>query len=228
MADSSLLASIISGTNPLAPQMLGAYQGAQQTAAAIDPNYAHNEGPFGALAKTLMGFQGSNALRQGVDATTAANSAASPDLAKLLANPDPYTALAGNYNGVNPIAASRLLQGATPESVAQARNLAAQAAYMGLNVSGFKGMQPTGTVTAPAGKTSAPAAGLSAASPFAGASAYPVQGADPVATAMDPNTAAAVRAATVAKMNPAQRASLRAALQAKLAGGGGNAARPQP
>jgi hypothetical protein len=230
MADPNLLASIISGTNPLAPQMLGSYLGAQQADAATNPTYGHNEGPFGALAKTLMGFQGGNALRQGVQSTTAANTAAMPDLARLLANPDPYAQLA--QGGANPIAASRLLQGATPETAANARNLAAQAALAQLNVKGFQGIQPGGAGAAvPAGKYSGAAlgatspiiSGTGASSPFAGATSYPglvVEGADPVAAVM--GAPAEQWPAMIAKMNKAQRA----ALAAKLNAGGANAARP--
>jgi hypothetical protein len=126
MADASLLASIISGTNPLDPTMLGAYQGAQLSNAGLDPNFGHNEGLFGALGKMIAAARGGPMLQQGVEQATAANTAAMPDLAKLLASPDPYTALAGNTAGFNPIAASRLLQGATPEQVAEARLKAAQ------------------------------------------------------------------------------------------------------
>ncbi len=132
MADaSSLLASIISGTSPLAPDMLQAYQGAQLSNAGLDPNYGHNEGPFGALGKMLAAARGGPMLQQGVQATTAGNMAAMPDLAKLLASPDAFTALAGNTAGTNPVAAARLLAGATPGSVAEARLKAAQATLAG-------------------------------------------------------------------------------------------------
>lgn len=151
MADSSLLASIISGTNPLSPQMLEAYQGAQLSGAGLDPNFGHNEGPFGALGKIIAAARGGPMLQHGVQATTAGNMAAMPDLAKLLANPDPYSAINAE---TNPVAAARLLQGATPETAANARLLGSQAALAGLNVTGFQntGAAPADSVRAPANK----------------------------------------------------------------------------
>jgi hypothetical protein len=135
MADASLLASIISGTNPLAPQMLDAYQGAQLSNAGLDPNFGHNEGPFGALGKIIAAARGGPMLQQGVQATTAGNMAAMPDLAKLLASPDAYAAITPQ---TNPVAAARLLQGATPETAANARLLGAQAALKQLDVAGYQ------------------------------------------------------------------------------------------
>jgi hypothetical protein len=216
MADPSLLASIISGTNPLAPQMLGAYQGAQQAGAAIDPAYGHNEGPAGALAKTLLGFQGGNALRQGVQQTTDANTAAMPDLARLLANPDPYGQLA--QGGVNPIAASRLLQGASPEMVGDARLKAAQAAIFGAHANFLNGagVRPPSSAApaAPAMGNAAPAAltsGVSTLRPTV-ASAGDL---DPVSLAMMPTQQAAT---VLAQATPQQLAAYYAKLN-KLKGG---------
>jgi hypothetical protein len=87
MADTNLLAALLSGSNPLAPQMLGGYQGAQLSDAALNPAFAHNEGPFGALAKTLAGFSGGPMMRQAVEATTAANNAARPEVLAAMNSP---------------------------------------------------------------------------------------------------------------------------------------------
>ncbi len=125
MADTNLLAALLSGSNPLGPQMLGGYQGAQLTDAALNPAFAHNEGPFGALAKTLAGFSGAPMLRQAVEATTAARTGANPELARMLASNDPFTMAASP--GANPVAVSQLLAGASPASAAAARLADAQA-----------------------------------------------------------------------------------------------------
>jgi|SRR5579859_736556 len=242
MADPSLL-GILSGTNPLDPQILQGQVGAQQYDASLNPNVGHNEGPFGWLGKTLLGMGGMNAMRQAVQQTTNANTAASPDLAKLLANPDPYAALA--QGGANPVAAARLLQGATPETVAAARNQAAQAALAQLNVKGYQRMLDAGavpsasTISTPASSKIAPVQGTGTQSPFTGATSYPGEGGsaasyqqatgiDPVMMVMDPSTPAQLRGKTVAAMTPQQRAQLRAAILAKMNAGGANAARSQP
>jgi hypothetical protein len=219
MADASLLASIISGTNPMAPTMLGSYQGAQLQNAALDSNFGHNEGLFGALAKTLAGFSGGNALRQGVQQTTAANQAALPDLAKLLANPDPYTALAGNTAGFDPIAAARLLQGATPEDVAKARLASAQAGLATAQTNEYKNLgqprQPTFIPTT-GGMAGSPSAMPTTASDLTNGRQSLVSGADPVAalTALPPDQ----RAARIAMMTSQQKAALAAALKKQQGG----------
>jgi hypothetical protein len=222
MADASLLASIISGTNPMAPTMLGSYQGAQLQNAALDPNFGHNEGLFGALAKTLAGFSGGNALRQGVQQTTAANQAAMPDLAKLLANPDPYTALAGNTAGFDPIAVARLVQGATPEDVAKARLASAQAAFQGARTQNVLNkmnapqipMYTTDTARSPA---ASPISGTSSFGSVTSADAVP----DPAQVAAMPP---ALGAARIRMMSPAAKAKYLQLLQQQ--GGSGNAVRP--
>jgi hypothetical protein len=213
------LASIISGTNPLDPQMLNAYQGAQLSNAAIDPNFGHNEGPFGALAKLVAGARGSQMLNQGVQQTTAANTAAMPDLARLLANPDPFTALA--QGGINPIAAARLLQGATPESAADARLKAAQAALAGAQVNAYNNpIKRSPFLIPPAQPTSASSGTPTSISDF-------TTGRQP----LDPVSAVAAlapeqRSAAIAAMSPQQKAAYLARLRAMQQGGRGNATRP--
>ncbi len=128
MAD---LASIISGTDPLAPLVLQAEQQQQQLNSARDASQWANQGIFGALARTIAGGAGGgaqNTLQQIVQQRQAAQ----PDLATLLAGPDPYGALAAAQPGqYNPLAVAQLLNGATPGSVAEARLHAAQANLFG-------------------------------------------------------------------------------------------------
>jgi len=222
MADSSLLAQIISGTNPNAPLMLGGYQGSQLSNAALNPEFAKNEGPFGALAKTLAGMAGPGMLQRGVEATTAANNAARPDLAKLLASQDPYSDLAAPGAAFNPLAVAQILQGTTPGQVAETRKAAAEAVLGGMNVRGFQGMPPAGAGAAvPVGKNAGAALGASSsATPSLGTGRYPApaEAADPVSGIL--TLPPAQQAAAIAKLTPAQRLALKAKI------GGGGALRP--
>ncbi len=225
MADPSLLASIISGTNPLAPQMLGAYQGAQLSSAGLDPNFGHNEGPFGALGKIIAAARGGPMLQQGVEATTAGNMAAMPDLAKLLASPDPYTALAGNVPGTNPVAAARLLN-ATPEDVAKTRLANMQMGLIGakINQANQPGTRlplfsPTTTGAAGAGSNNAPGTSFTA---ITGASARPATDADLVPILALPDAQAAAKLAQIKATNP----KLWALYQSKVRGAGNATAKP--
>jgi hypothetical protein len=128
MADSNLLASILSGQDPLAPQMAQGLQGAQLSAtAASDPNSTY--GPIGVLAKFLGASQGHDMLNNAVQNATQARIAARPELAQLLAQPDPYAAAAQGQH--SPLALAGIMGGATPESVADARLKAAQGAFFG-------------------------------------------------------------------------------------------------
>lgn len=127
MADGSILAAILAGNDPQAAQMLQGYQGAQLQGASIDPNFGHNEGPFGALAKTIAGIRGSGMTNDAVQALTAARQSAQPDLARLLAGNDAFKAIADSPSGYNPSAVSRALAGANPGSVAEMRLKQAQA-----------------------------------------------------------------------------------------------------
>lgn len=243
MADSSLLASLIAGQDPLAAQMLGGYQGAQLSGAALDPAFGHNEGPFGALAKTIAGFSGGNQLRDAVQAVAAQRAANRPEMAGVLAGDDPYKTIAANPSGYSDQTLAQLLSGATPQSVAEARLAGANAKLAGLNVAGFQGATPAagaaagGGVSAPANRKIAPGAGGSAL-PTADANilgtgrpqapATPIDTADPIAAAaaMTPQQRQAV------VQNPQQRALVLARLRALAAQrvatpmGGAGAARP--
>jgi hypothetical protein len=234
MADASLLASIISGTNPLDPTMLGAYQGAQLSNAGLDPNFGHNEGLFGALGKMIAAARGGPMLQQGVEQATAANTAAMPDLAKLLSSPDAYGAINAN---TNPIAAARLLQGATPETAANARLLGEQAALKQLDVAGYQRAaaaaaagNPLGAVP-PGGKNGNGGAALglipqpASFTAMAGTAARPVTDADVNALgaqlATMPDAAAQARLQQVKTTSPKLYALWLAHVK-----GGANAARP--
>lgn len=217
MADTNLLAALLSGANPLAPQMVGGYQGAQLSEAALNPNFAHNEGPFGALAKTIAGFSGGNQLRQAVEATTAARQAATPDLARLLASNDPFAAIAANPSA-NPIAQAQILQGATPESAADARLKAAQAGLVGAQMKEYNNIgtprqplyaSPTSTQKQIAGSGVPLTLGTGFADPIEGILAMP---------AGSPQQIAAV-----GRLTRAQKVALAAKLKAQ---GGANAAGP--
>ena len=228
MADaSSLLASIISGTSPLAPDMLQAYKGAQLSGAGLDPNYGHNEGPFGALGKMLAAARGGPMLQQGVQAATAGNMAAMPDLAKLLASPDPYTALAGNVAGTDPVATARLLNGATPEAIAKTRLYGAEAALKQLDVGGYQRAQdaanrtPAGGAMPPGKIAGAPLpSGPSIISGVTAGRGDPGDSLFAEVSALPPDQ----RPAKIASLTPQQRLALAAAAKKK---GMANAARPR-
>src|SRR5580700_700135 len=128
MPDSSDLASVIAGTDPLSPQILQALQAQQARDMVANPANWQNQGLFGGLARSLAGVAAPNPVPQ-VAQIAAQRQAALPDEAKLLSTPDPYSTLAANPNQYSPLAQATLLNGATPTSVADARLKAAQAAY---------------------------------------------------------------------------------------------------
>jgi hypothetical protein len=110
MADSNLLAAILAGQDPLAPQMLQGMQGAQLSAtAAANPESTY--GPIGVLAKFLGASQGHDMQNSAVQNTTQARIAAQPELARLMANPNPYQELAQNPQGYSPLTRSAFLAG---------------------------------------------------------------------------------------------------------------------
>ncbi len=117
MADPNLLAQLLAG-GPLAPMQVGGYQGAQLSDAALNPAFAHNQGPFGALAKTIAGFSGPPMLQRAAEQATAARMGANPELARMLASNDPF-GMAG-AQGANPVASGLLLAGQTPSSASGA------------------------------------------------------------------------------------------------------------
>lgn len=208
MADSTLL-SVLAGTDPQAAQMLAAGQGIQLGNAALDPAFGHNEGPFGALAKTIAGIRGGGMLNNAAQQIIPARQAALPELAQVYASEDPLKAVAsGNYS---PQTLSMALSGVNPLNAAQAREAAANAALGNLNVRGFQAAQGSGAsapngISAPASRGVAPPIGpMTSGPPVSGRPAQePIQGAMP----SDPVIAAA-------SMSPQQRQQLIANPQAR-------------
>jgi hypothetical protein len=216
MADSSTLASILSGNDPLAPQMVPAYVAAQQTQQMLDPNYGMNQGPFGALARVLAGATGygQGGLLSAVQNVTDARIAAQPEQAKLLASPDPYSTLAANPDAYSPLARSTILNGATPGSVAEARLRGAQALYntaqAGLANASAAPMPPMygGTPSTGGGPARGGVPGASA-NPGVLGTGRPQAAAEPdfaTIAAMPPQQ----QAIAVARMTPQQKAALAA------------------
>jgi hypothetical protein len=244
MADPNL-ASIIAGNDPLSPQMLQGYQGSQLSNAAIDPDFARNSGPLGALAHLIAGVSGHDMLQNAVQNTTQARTAAQPSLASLLANPNPYQAFADNPQQYGPIAGAGILNGASPETVANARLAAANAQLAGLNVGGFTNAQanpppatagigapPTRRIAPlPAGNFSALGSGRYSPAPAGAPGAASTPDMDPIAmaAALPPQQRQAML------QNPQIRARYLALLQQRALAqraqppatmGGGNAAGP--
>ncbi len=226
MADSSLLASIISGNDPLAPQMVPAYVAAQQTNAMLSPEYGMNSGPFGALAKVLAGATGYGqaGLKDAVQNVTDQRNAARPEIARLLASPDAFSALAANPQA-SPLASAAVLNGATPNSVAEARLHGAQALYNAAQANlANKPLTPTSPMYGGASPTM-PGRTAGAAAPMAPAAFPQDYTGRPQA---EPDVASiagmppAQRIQILARMNPAQRAALAAKL-AQMQGGSGGA-----
>ncbi len=227
MAD---LASIISGTDPLAPLVLQAEQQQQQLNSARDASQWANQGIFGALARTMAGGAGGgaqNTLQQIVQQ----RSAAQPDLARLLAGNDPYGTLAANPDQYSPIARAALLNGATPLTVAESRQKAAEAGIQQLNLRGYQGLGAgvPGTAIPPVKNAGALMPSSPSAEPLVSGTGdisslttgrAPTTIPDLSALARMPD---AQRAATLAGLTPQQRARIAAQLRTMA---GGNAARP--
>jgi hypothetical protein len=138
MADATLL-QLLSGADPLAAQMLAASQGQALTNASLDPSFGHNEGLFGALAKTIAGIRGGGMTNDAVQQIVAQRQAALPELAKLLASDNPFQAAASG--NVSPGALAQFLAGQTPEGAAATRKALAAAQLGELDVAGWKRAQ---------------------------------------------------------------------------------------
>lgn len=235
MADPNL-ASILAGQDPLSPQILQGLEGAQLSQTAADPT-ASGGGWGGVLARFLAASQGHDMQNQAVQDTTQARIAARPELAQLLAQPDAYAAAAQGQH--SPLAMAGVLNGATPENIAQTHEAAARAAYLGAqaNLANRTGMPmpPMYGPAAPARPAGAPSApGVSL--PGTGRYPQPQAGAggaeaDPVAQAMTltPQQRAAMQGPQRAQIIAQLRARMMAANAARLAQanqGPGNAAGP--
>jgi hypothetical protein len=227
MPDSSDLASVIAGTDPLSPQILDALHAEQARAYVANPANWQNTGIAGALGRTLAAFLVPN--NTGTVANIAAQRvAAQPDEAKLLAAPDAYSTLAANPDQYSPLARAMVLNGANPESVARARLLGAQAGLYGARGANLAatnepmpGIVPSGgaafPVIPPSGSVAPSGGNLGVFGATGGR--YPqsdalVQGADPVQQLMA--APPPQRAQLIGRLSPAQRAAIAAQYRAAM------------
>jgi hypothetical protein len=124
MADGDLQ-SLISGVDPTAAMQLQALQGQNIASGAVNPENWQGQGIFGGLARQMALGQGMDMARGGVNQAVQANLAAQPDLAAMMASPNPLEYPAQNP-GMDPVARARALaQFGGP----QARETMADAAY---------------------------------------------------------------------------------------------------
>lgn len=130
MAD---LASIISGTDPLAPLVLQAEQQQQLLNSARDASQWANQGPFGALARTLAGFSGGGAQNT-LQQITQQRAAAQPDVFQALASPNAYQ-WGANHPQASPLALAGVL--ANAPAAARAGLEGAQAGQITNRVAAF-------------------------------------------------------------------------------------------
>lgn len=229
MADSSLLASIISGNDPLAPQMVPAYMAAQQSQQMLDPNYGMNQGPFGALARVLAGATGNGqgALKDAVANVTAQRQAANPEILGAVTNPSGPLNYAAQHPGMNPVALAHIL--AQPPDTVQ--NYIEAARLGRSNQPGATPLVPSalpGWGKVPGVMSPAQVAPLAAVNKPAPQAAFPQDYTGRPASEPDVGTIAAMppvmQAQALARMNPAQKAALAAMIAKYRAQGGGNAA----
>jgi len=230
MADTSLLASIIAGQDPLAPEMLNAYRGAQLSSAALDSNFGTNAGPLGALAKFIAGAQGGSMLNNAVGQISSARAASLPEQARIYASPDPFAEIA--KGGYSPQTLAQVLAGATPANVEEARLRAAQAGMAANDLAGLRNIQASvqggsqpgvGPLAGRGGGAISGAAGPlqpTAGPPIGGRLQQPpiAEGAGPMQPVSDPVTVAAKLAPGAPRallgQNPQQRAIILQRLRA--------------
>src|SRR5690348_10261159 len=110
MADASTLAALLSGQNPLAPQQLPGYLGAQIMNGLSD-TAGTNGGLLGALAQGLRGAVGSSMLKNAVGNTTNAGIAAQPDTLAAYASPQGAINYAAQNPGMNKLSLAQILAG---------------------------------------------------------------------------------------------------------------------
>jgi hypothetical protein len=226
MPDSSNLASVIAGNDPLSPQILDALHAEQARDYVANPANWQNQGIAGALGRTLAAFLVPN--NTGTVADIAAQRvAAQPDEAKLLAAPDAYSTLAANPDQYSPLARAMVLNGANPESVARARLYGAQAGLYGARGANLAatnepmpGIDALAAVPAnrPASSGVVPSGGnLNVLGATGGRYPQPeslVQGADPVQQLMA--APPPQRAQLIGRLSPAQRAAIDAQYRAAM------------
>jgi hypothetical protein len=239
MAD---LASIISGTDPLAPLMLQAEQQQQLLNSARDASQWQNQGWAGALARTIAGVRGggqNDALNQIVQQRMGAY----PDIVKMLAAPEGATSYAAANPNISPLAMS-MVANQTPTQAAQGRELSIANQLGSIDLTAYQQRQRAqqaaagggtspGVISAPVATRGAIPAPVSASATMApqqqpsltnGASLAPPQttGAQSIVEGTLPTSAAfasvspAARAAALAKMAPAQRSAFIAQMRGML------------
>lgn len=106
MAD---LLSILASSDPQAAQLLAASQGQQLQNAAIDPAFGHNEGLFGALAKTLAGFRGGDMTNGALQQMLAAKQAARSEMLSAVNNPSGPLAYAAQHPEISQSGLAQIL-----------------------------------------------------------------------------------------------------------------------
>jgi hypothetical protein len=151
--------------------MVPGYQIAQRTQAALNPE--NPGGILGGLGKALMGLD-SGGLQPAVQNVVNQRVGNQQNLASLLSQPDPFSALANARPGqYSPLSGGTLLAGATPENVADARLKAAQGALFGAkaNYAQYLMSHPAGTAALGALGTGAGAGGSPPGMPPGGAPA---------------------------------------------------------
>lgn len=230
MAD---LLSILAGTDPQAAQLLAASQGLQLQGAAIDPSFGHNEGMFGALAKTIAGFRGGGMTNDALQQILAARQAARPEMLGAVNNPSGPLAYAAQHPEISQSGLAQILA-TGPKDVQDY----IEAARVGrANAPGAAALIPAqqgdpGAVNLPGwGKLNAPSGGAPAArgpTPGPQPSGFPADysprpqsseagGADQVASIVqslpkEPGQ----RAAAVQKLDPATQAKIKAFIMQQL------------
>lgn len=197
------LASIISGTDPTAPIQLRAYQAIQNANAVRDASQWNNQGPFGALARTIAGFSAAPQAQDAVAQIAAAKAAANPQLFQALASGNPY-AWGANNPQASPVALSSILQNAPAAAKALYEGSAA-----GLNINNLASLQALSKANQnqPPGSTPTPNAAVVNKAPVAVPQSNLTAQPAPDATAVSGVLPAAPPISTFAAMTPGNRAA---------------------
>lgn len=171
MADASL-ASIISGTDPLAPLELRATQAQQLLNSVRDSSQWANQGPFGALARTIAGFQAPSMAQDTLSQIVQARQAANPDIVKMLAAPQGAASYAAANPNISPLAMA-LAANQTPNEAIQGAGVGIANQINALNLNAYQararalqqGTPMPGAITAPVAKSAATSPTLPASAP---------------------------------------------------------------
>lgn len=158
-AASAPLASILTGQDPRAAELLQAVHNEQARDYVQNPGNWQNGGLFGGLARIMASGLVPNNTPVVADLASQMN-AARPQQAALLAQPNPFAAIAANPSAYSPLAQAMVLNGATPENAALSQLQGAQSGLIGARVGMANGPIPTtggSSTTAPATTLSTPA-----------------------------------------------------------------------